>query len=78
MYLNDCNNVSEMYLNDCNTKICDGNATPTVLKESVSTALVDGRNGLGPVVGNFCMDLAIAKAKETGIGWVCARGEFSF
>jgi len=67
-------NRLEMYLNDCNTKICDGNATPTVLKESVSTALVDGRNGLGPVVGNFCMDLAIAKAKETGIGWVCARG----
>ena len=30
------------------------------------------------MVGNFCMDLAvaIAKAKETGIGWVCARGGF--
>ena len=30
------------------------------------------------MVGNFCMDLAIAKAKETGIGWVCARGGFFF
>merc|ERR1711962_35946 len=67
-------NRLEMYLNDCQTGICDGNAQPTIEKESVSTALVDGKNGLGPVVGNFCMDLAIKKAKETGIGWVCARG----
>jgi LDH2 family malate/lactate/ureidoglycolate dehydrogenase len=28
---------------------------------------------LGPVVGNFCMDIAIKKAKEFGIGMVVAR-----
>ena len=27
----------------------------------------------GPVVGDFCMQLAIKKAKEIGIGMVCAR-----
>lgn len=69
------NNVfSEMYVNDVKQKVCDGSAVPTITKESVSTALVHGNNGLGPVVGNFCMDLAIKKAKETGIGWVCTRG----
>lgn len=29
---------------------------------------------LGPVVGKFCIDLAIKKAKEAGIGWVSAKG----
>lgn len=64
-----------MYLSDMLKKICDGDVTPTIEKESVSTALVDGNNGLGPVVGNFCMDLAIKKAKATGIGWVCVKGK---
>ena len=63
-----------MYVNDVKRNICDGSVKPTIEKESVSTALVEGNNGLGPVVGNFCMDLAIKKAKETGIGWVCAKG----
>lgn len=64
-----------MYVNDVKQKICEGGATPTIEKESVSTALVNGNNGLGPVVGDFCMELAVKKAKETGIGWVCARGK---
>ncbi|KAF2357372.1 Malate/L-lactate dehydrogenase-like [Trinorchestia longiramus] len=67
-------NRLEMYVNDVQTHICNGNADPVIEKETVSTALVDGKNGLGTVVGNFCMDLAISKAKQTGIGWVCARG----
>ncbi|XP_042209707.1 uncharacterized oxidoreductase YjmC-like isoform X2 [Homarus americanus] len=67
-------NRLEMYVNDVKQKVCDGDALPSITKESVSTALVNGNNGLGPVVGNFCMDLAVQKAKETGIGWVCTRG----
>lgn len=62
-------------MNDVRQGVCAGGAVPTITKESVSTALVNGGNGLGPVVGNFCVDLAVKKAKETGIGWVCARGE---
>ena len=27
------------------------------------------------VVGNFCMDLAMKKAKTVGIGWVTCTGE---
>ncbi|CAL4065663.1 unnamed protein product [Meganyctiphanes norvegica] len=67
-------NRLEMYVNDLKRGLCDGAATPTIEKESVSTALVQGNNGLGPVVGKFCMNLAIEKARETGIGWVAARG----
>ncbi len=38
-----------------------------------ATALVDGCNLLGPVVGAFCMELAISKAKELGVGIVVAK-----
>ncbi len=64
-----------MYVKDIQTGICAKDGEPVVVKESAATALVDGKNLLGPVVGNFCMNLAIKKAKEVGIGWVVARGE---
>lgn len=64
-----------MYVKDIQTGICAKDGEPVVEKESSATALVDGKNLLGPVVGNFCMNLAIKKAKEAGIGWVVAHGE---
>ena len=67
-------NRLEMYLNDLFINSTSGSAVPTILKETPSTAWVDGNNGLGAVVGNFCMDLAIKKAKQVGVGWVCAKG----
>jgi len=66
-------NRLEMYINELNDGISDGFATPTILKETPATAWVDGENGLGAVVGNYCMDLAIEKAKNVGVGWVCAK-----
>lgn len=65
-----------MYIADIETKTTDPNAHPAVLKESPATAWVDGNNGLGPVVGNFCMQLAIQKAKAAGVGWAVAKGTF--
>lgn len=70
--------VAEMYVQDVTSAICDGNATPVVVKDKFSTALVDGRNTLGPVVGNFCMNLAIEKAKTYGVGWVTANSKFHY
>jgi LDH2 family malate/lactate/ureidoglycolate dehydrogenase len=67
--------ATEMYLADIQTKTTNANAKPAVLKESPATAWVDGNNGLGPVVGNFCMQLAIQKAKAVGVGWVVAKGK---
>ncbi|CAL8116335.1 unnamed protein product [Orchesella dallaii] len=67
-------NRLDMYVNDVKTGICDSNALPELVKESAATAFVDGKNGLGPVIGNFCMSLAIKKAKESGAGWVVAGG----
>ncbi|KAF4518323.1 hypothetical protein B566_EDAN009111 [Ephemera danica] len=67
-------NRLEMYVRDVKTGICDGSVQPAILRRTAATALVDGRNGLGPVVGNFCMKLAIKKARETGVGWIAAKG----
>ena len=44
-----------------------------ILKQSGGTALVDGKNLLGPYVGKYCMNLAIEKAKKVGIGMVTVR-----
>lgn len=67
-------NRLEMYLNELDKKTADGWAVPIILNETIATAWVDGRNGLGMVVGNWCMDLAVEKAKQVGIGMVCCKG----
>src|SRR5579872_2697004 len=41
-----------------------------IVHESPSTAVVDGDGGLGLVVAPKAMDIAIAKAKIAGTGWV--------
>ncbi|CAB3242363.1 unnamed protein product [Arctia plantaginis] len=66
-------NRLEFYVNDCLSGSCLPKATPLILKESAATAWVDGCSALGATVGNFCMDLAIKKAKECGVGWVAAK-----
>jgi LDH2 family malate/lactate/ureidoglycolate dehydrogenase len=51
------------------------NKTPNirVVRETASTALVDGDNGMGHLVMSRAAQLAIDKAKQCGIGWVGAR-----
>lgn len=66
-------NRLEIYLNDLESNSMDAVVKPKILKETPATAWVDGCNGFGAVVGRFCMDLAIKKAKTVGIGWVCAK-----
>ncbi|XP_048746557.2 uncharacterized protein LOC125659053 [Ostrea edulis] len=62
-----------------NKAISDGQGVePTIVKENVSTALVDGNNILGPAIGKFAMKLAMEKAKNSGIGLVSVRGSSHF
>src|ERR1700680_3029268 len=51
------------------------NARPNIriLSERVGTALVDGDNALGHLVMKRSADLAIEKARQSGIGWVGTR-----
>ena len=41
-------------------------------------ALVDGNNALGAVVSRCAVDLAMAKARKHGVGWVVCRGSNHF
>jgi L-2-hydroxycarboxylate dehydrogenase (NAD+) len=43
---------------------------PRIVRETASTATVDGDNGLGLVVGPWANDVAMAKAAAAGSGWV--------
>jgi len=51
------------------------NAKPNIkiIHESPSTAVVDGDGGLGLVVAPKAMEIAIAKAKQCGTGWVSVQ-----
>jgi L-2-hydroxycarboxylate dehydrogenase (NAD+) len=44
-----------------------------VIEERPSTALLDGDSGMGHLVMRRAAELAIAKAKQNGVGWVGAR-----
>ncbi|RCN29437.1 malate/L-lactate dehydrogenase [Ancylostoma caninum] len=71
-------NRLHIYVNDLAEKSTAKEGEPLIIKQKGSTAWVDGCNLLGPVVGNFCMKLAIQKAREHGIGWVVAKNSNHF
>jgi LDH2 family malate/lactate/ureidoglycolate dehydrogenase len=48
-------------------------ATPTLLRESAATALVDGNNGFGSVVALHACEIAARKAREVGSATVLVR-----
>ncbi|MDQ2065876.1 Ldh family oxidoreductase [Xinfangfangia sp. CPCC 101601] len=62
------------YVNRLKGGGCNPSATPRVLRETAATALIDGDNGLGHLGMAMACDLAMAKARLAGIGWVGLRG----
>lgn len=48
-------------------------ATPEIIHQTPSTAVVDGKGGLGLIVAPFAMQVAIEKAKNAGTGWVSVQ-----
>lgn len=58
-------------------RLAGGGCNPTpnvsVEHETVATALIDGDDGLGHLAMGAARDLAMAKAREAGIGWVGVR-----
>jgi L-2-hydroxycarboxylate dehydrogenase (NAD+) len=58
-------------------RIKDGILSPTtnfeVVKEGPATAVIDGHNGMGHVIGKRSMAMAIEKAKQYGLGMVAVR-----
>ena len=58
-------------------RIRDGIQNPVtefeILKETETTAVVDGHHGMGQVIGYKAMSMAIEKAKKYGMGMVAVR-----
>jgi len=44
-----------------------------IVKETSTTAVIDGHNGMGMIISKKSMDLAIEKAKKYGLGMVAVR-----
>lgn len=68
-----CNRFKAIYID----RLKDGIQKPVtqfeVIKETPTTAVVDGHDGMGMVVGYKSMQMAIEKAKKYGMGMVAAR-----
>ena len=49
-----------------------------IIKESPTTAVIDGNHGIGMVIGYHSMSLAIEKAKRYGMGAIAVRNSSHF
>ena len=68
-----CNRFKPVYID----RIWAGIQQPTtnfeIIKETPTTAVVDGHHGMGQVIGHKAMTMAIEKAKKYGLGMVAVR-----
>ena len=68
-----CNRFKPIYID----RIVDGIQNPItnyeIIKETETTAVVDGHDGMGQVIGYKSMQMAIDKAKKYGMGMVVVR-----
>jgi LDH2 family malate/lactate/ureidoglycolate dehydrogenase len=61
------------YVASYNSKITNPDPQMKIVKESPSTAVVDGDGGLGLMIAPKAMDIAIEKARAVGTGVVAVR-----
>ena len=68
-----CNRFKPIYLDRIKAGIQSATTNFEILKETETTAVVDGHNGMGQVIGTRAMKMAIEKAKKYGMGMVVVR-----
>jgi len=68
-----CNRFKPIYIDRINAGIQKPVTEFEILKETPTTAVVDGHDGMGMIVGYKAMTMAIEKAKKYGMGMVAAR-----
>ncbi|MDR1410298.1 MAG: Ldh family oxidoreductase [Oscillospiraceae bacterium] len=68
-----CNRFKPIYID----RIEDGIQNPVtnfeIVRETKTTAVIDGHDGMGQVIGHRAMQMAIDKAKEFGLGMTVVR-----
>ena len=62
-----------IYVERLKAGLTNGRAQGVVVSETPTSAVYDGQDGLGQVVGTMAMRLAITKAETAGVGLVTAR-----
>jgi len=67
------NRLKTIYLDRIKEGILNPVTNYEIIKESPTTAVVDGHNGMGHVIAHKAMSLAIDKAKKFGMGMVAVR-----
>ncbi len=68
-----CNRFKPVYIDRINAGIQQPVTNFEILKETPTTAVVDGHHGMGQVIGYKAMEMAIEKAKKYGMGMVAVR-----
>ena len=68
-----CNRFKPIYIDRINDGIQNPVTNFEVIRETPTTAVVDGHDGMGQVIGYKAMEMAIKKAKEYGMGMVVVR-----
>ena len=68
-----CNRFKPIYLDRIKAGIQNPITNFEVVKETPCTAVVDGHDGMGQVIGYKSMQMAIDKAKKYGMGMVAVR-----
>lgn len=68
-----CNRFKPIYIDRINAGIQNPVTNFEIVKETPTTAVVDGHDGMGQVIGYKSMKMAIEKAKKYGMGMVAVR-----
>ena len=68
-----CNRFKPVYIDRINAGIQFPVTNFEIIKETETTAVVDGHHGMGQVIGYKAMSMAIEKAKKYGMGMVAVR-----
>ena len=68
-----CNRFKPIYIDRIDAGILNPVTEIEVVKDGPTTAVLDGHNGMGMVVGRRAMELAIEKARQYGMGMVAVR-----
>ncbi len=67
------NRFKPVYLDRIKAGIQQAVTQIDIIKETPTTAVLDGNHGMGQVIGHTAMTMAIKKAKEYGMGMVVVR-----
>lgn len=67
------NRFKPIYIDRINAGIQNAVTNFEIVKETPTTAVIDGHDGMGQVIGHKSMQMAIDKAKQYGMGMVAVR-----